>query len=439
MNPGARQATLPRAAPASVLAAGAWLKNAACRVDGAALRWSSLHGDLDRPEACAALDAALQDLAAAPGLQALAHDLHPDFASTHYAQALAQRLGLPALAVQHHHAHIAAVQAERGLDRPVIGLALDGVGLGTDGTAWGGELLWVEGARWRRLAHLPALALPGGDLAAREPWRMAAALLHRQGRADAIAPRFSAAVGAPLAQGVARMLDRGLHCPPSTSTGRWFDAVAGLLGLSLRQSAEAEAAITLERVATQWLETHGEPAALLHGSVSARPAMTAMSVATVIDLHPLAETLCDQAEAVHATFAHGDNQRAAYLQGEAAARFHLGLAQALAEATLAAAARWGCTDVALGGGCFHNRLLSQRLTQRLQGGGLRVHRGGECGDAALALGQAWVVAQALQQPELLDAALQRGGAVGLIAAPSIDTPSIATPSIPAREETPTCA
>jgi hydrogenase maturation protein HypF len=121
-------------------------------------------------------------LAQASGpLQAIAHDLHPDFYSTQLATALAQRLGIPAIAVQHHHAHVGAVLAEQGIGHPVIALTLDGFGLGTDGNAWGGEVLWVDGADhghvFQRVGHLATLAQPGGDAAAREPWRVAAAVL----------------------------------------------------------------------------------------------------------------------------------------------------------------------------------------------------------------------------------------------------------------------
>ncbi len=145
-----RMQALPRAAPARVLACGAFLKNTACLLDGQQVHWSPLHDDLSTPEACVALEASLDALvAAAPGpVDAVAHDLHPDFHSTRIARRWAERLRVPAIEVQHHHAHVGVVQAEHGWrDDALIGLALDGVGLGTDGTAWGGELLRVRGAR----------------------------------------------------------------------------------------------------------------------------------------------------------------------------------------------------------------------------------------------------------------------------------------------------
>ena len=158
----------------TILALGAWLKNAACLWQGGGgVAWSPLHGDLATPEACEALEASAQRLLDQAGgrVDALAHDLHPDFHSTRLAQSLAAELGVPALPVQHHPAHIGVVLAEQDLAGPVIGLALDGVGLGTDGLAWGGELLYVAAGGWERLGHLYPLALPGGDTAAREPCR----------------------------------------------------------------------------------------------------------------------------------------------------------------------------------------------------------------------------------------------------------------------------
>ena len=363
-------ATLPRPAPARVLACGAFLKNSACRLDGTRLAWSAPHGDLGDAAACRALDASAETLLARGAVDAIAHDLHPDFHSTRLAAGLAERLDVPAVAVQHHHAHIAAVIAEHGLGEPVIGIALDGVGLGSDAQAWGGELLWVDGGtaahRWQRLAHLQPLALPGGDVAAREPWRMAAAVLHALGRGHEIEARFAAAVGAQAARLIQTMLQRGLNCPQTTSAGRWFDAAAGALGLSVKQSAEAEAAIALERLATQGLVGAG-------------------------DIVPF-DTGLDLRVAVAGLFEIAPADAAARARG--ALHFHLALADGLAAAAAAAAQQHDVNLVVLGGGCFMNRVLGERLAARLQRLGLAVQapRQVSCGDAGLALGQAWVAA-----------------------------------------------
>jgi hydrogenase maturation protein HypF len=357
----------------TVLAAGAWLKNAACLFEDGRAIWSPLHGDLGDPQACVALDRSLDTLLAqaTSPVAAIAHDLHPDFFSTQRAVALADRLGVPAIGVQHHHAHIAAVMAEHGLTEPVIGLALDGVGLGTDGVAWGGELLWVAPGDWRRLGHLWPLQLAGGDMAAREPWRMAAAAMQTLGRGGDIEARYTATVGAQAARTVARMLDSGLNSPPTTSSGRWFDAAAGALGVSVRQSHEAEAAIALEAAAQRWLAVHGEPTLDNVAEVAGD---------SMLDLRPLLARLLDWPDGS---------------ADQAAAWFHLALADGLAQWAIAAAQRNEVDTVCLGGGCFMNALLTRRVTLRLQSRGLRVLRpqATSCGDAGLALGQAWAVAQ----------------------------------------------
>lgn len=351
-----------------VLACGAWLKNAACLLEDDQVHWSPVHGDLGDPQSCLDLDASLQRLLAATRqpLRAVAHDLHPDFYSTQRALAVAAQLQVPSLAVQHHHAHIGALMAEHGLNEPVLGLALDGVGLGSDGAAWGGELLWVAPQAWCRLGHLWPLALPGGDIAAREPWRLVAAALHLLGRAAEIPARLGPLVGERSANTVALMLERQLNCPLSTGAGRWFDVAAGILGLSVRQDFEAEAAIALEKLASEYLTEHCAPA------VSGLWSITAESV---LDLRPLLSRLFDLA----------DQGRSA----QGAALFHLTLAAALAD-WVAHGRR--SLPVALGGGCFANRLLSRLLTQHLKARGLRVYsaQAVSCGDAGLAVGQAWV-------------------------------------------------
>ena len=371
----------------SVLAVGAWLKNAACLMLGGRAHWSPVHGDLSDPAACAALELSVQALvrqaadAGAP-VQAIAHDLHPDFFSTQLAIATADVLCVPAIGVQHHHAHLAAVIAEHGITEPVVGLALDGVGLGTDNTPWGGELLWLDGAQWQRLGHLQPLALPGGDRAAREPWRMAASALHALGRGDEIVPRFGLAVGEAVAAGVHQMLDKGLNCPKTSSAGRWFDAAAGALGLCLHQRDEAQAAIALEQAAARAFSLRPDvpplPGAVQHADGR-------------IDLRPVLAQLFDATDA-----------------DVAAAGFHLALADALAVALITAARQRGIRTAALGGGCFFNRILRERTVRRLVDAGLTVYLPGPpgCGDAGLAIGQAWVAAQQLARPTTQPPALE---------------------------------
>jgi hydrogenase maturation protein HypF len=360
-----------------VLALGAYLKNAACltRSDGrGAQAFLSQHiGDLDNAASCEALEGAVAHLQGVLELapNAIAHDLHPDFFSTRLALRLAADLGVPAIGVQHHHAHIAAICAEHGVDAPVLGLALDGVGHGEDdelatGTVWGGELLRVDGAGCVRLGHLRPLALPGGDRAAREPWRMAAAALHALGRGGEIAARFAAQPGAPM---VAEMLARNLRSPLTTSAGRWFDAAAGLLGLRAVMAYEGQAAMLLEA------------AACAHGPVPVDPTLIRIDGA-MLDLLPLAARLADEPD-----------------PGRGAALFHATLAAALAEWVQQAAAHTHLTTVALGGGVFLNRILSRAVAEQLAARGLTVLQACQApvNDGGLALGQAWVAMQRLEQ------------------------------------------
>ena len=356
-----RAQKLPGVGPA-VLAFGGMLKNTVCFTRGDAAFVSQHIGDLDDAATCHAQGETVERLRVL--LQArperVACDRHPDFYSTRMAASFAQQHGLPLVEVQHHHAHIAAVTAEHGLQGPVLGLALDGVGLGDDGQAWGGELLWVDGAAMRRLGHLAPLLLPGGDRAAREPWRMAAAALHMLGRGAEIATRFAAQ---PAAATLAKLLERGLHAPPTTSAGRCFDAAAGLLGIQPVAAFEGQAAMRLEGLA----ERHGEAAPLADGwrLVDDR----------VLDLRRLFAYLAD---------AHDPQM--------AAAVFHATLAQGLAEWAIAAARSTGVGRVALGGGCWLNRVLSLAVEHRLRAAGLQVWQAREWppNDGALSLGQAWV-------------------------------------------------
>lgn len=352
-----------------VLALGAWFKNTVCIASGQQAFVSKTVGDLDSPDACRAHEATARQLLEWHGEKpvAIAHDLHPDFHSTRFAAQLAAELGVPLIAVQHHHAHVAALTAEHQIDEPVLGLALDGIGLGTDGNAWGGELLRVEGAAFERIGHLRPLPLPGGDRAAREPWRMAAAVLHELGRNEEIAQRYA---DEPAAATVATMLQRGLNCPHTSSTGRVFDAAAGLLGLCHKMEFEAQAAIALEQAATHYLAAQDMP----------QPAANGWHIDPTgrLDLLPLLALLIDERDAQYG-----------------AAVFHATLIAALADWVAQAAQHRGAKTIACGGGCFFNKLLSAGLRERLEDAGLKVLTAKlvQPGDTAIALGQAWVAAQ----------------------------------------------
>lgn len=360
--------SLARAGP-SVLACGAWLKNTVCVTRGSEAHVSQLIGDLGGAEARKMLDDTAtrlcEELDVRP--EAVACDLHPDFYSSYYAHAWAARHGLPVVAVQHHHAHIAAICAEHHVEDAVLGLALDGVGLGTDGTAWGGELLRVEGAEFQRLGHLALLRLPGGDRAAQEPWRMAAAALFKLGRGDEIARRFP---NQPAAPTVAAMLQRDLNCPAASSMGRMFDAAAGLLGVNEVQSFEAQAAIRLQELA----QCHGEVAPLEEGWRIDR--------SNALDFSPLLAMLADCHDKEYG-----------------AALFHATVAAGLTDLMERAAHRHHIATVALGGGCFHNDTLLHALSGRLAAQGLRVLTAERMqpGDTAISLGQAWVALQSLKR------------------------------------------
>lgn len=358
------------AGAAPVLAAGAWFKNALCGVKEGEARLSRVVGDLNTSEACTAHEIEAEALISwLDEPAAIAHDLHPDFHSSRHAAGLAARLGVIAIPVQHHHAHIASVCAEHGERGPVIGLALDGVGLGTDNTPWGGEMLEVEGARFERLGHLAPLALPGGDRAAREPWRMAAAVLHDLGRGGEIVQRYSSEAAAAT---VLAMLEKGVNCPRTSSAGRLFDAASGLLGLCLKMEMDAEAAIRLEQEATRWIDANGWPVLDAGGWTLA---------GGLLDLRPLLGQLVGEVDAA-----------------QGAALFHATLVTALAQWAEGACSRSGIRTVVFGGGCFFNRLLATGLRRELESLGLRVLAPIKLvpGDAGLALGQAWVALHALE-------------------------------------------
>ncbi|HEY2587413.1 MAG TPA: carbamoyltransferase HypF, partial [Tepidisphaeraceae bacterium] len=244
---------LPIACPAPILAVGGQLKATFALGDDRRAIVSHHMGDLDHFEAYRAFerDIALYEQLFSLRPRSLAHDLHPDYASTRYAIQRASAEGLECVAIQHHHAHLASCMAEHGLCESVIGVTLDGTGYGTDGAVWGGEFLVGDYRAFRRAAHLRYVAMPGGERAIREPWRMAAAHLADAGTASA---QWEARVGSPSLRTVRQMIERRFNAPMTSSAGRLFDAVASLVGLRDRVSYEGQAAIELE-----WLARTASP------------------------------------------------------------------------------------------------------------------------------------------------------------------------------------
>ncbi len=348
----------------SVLALGGYLKNTVCVLKGREAFLSQHIGGLDNAAAIGFLeetvDHLLDILDVRPDL--IAHDLHPDFPSTQLALRLAGELGVPALAVAHHHAHIAAICAEHALNEPIVGLAIDGVGLGPDGGLWGGELLRVAGTQCERLGHLQPLRLPGGERAAREPWRMAVSALHGAGLGYRIGAWLKKTYPEHDAGALLTMLARDLRCPPTSSLGRWFDAAAGILGLRAASRYEGQAAMELEGLAAAC-----GPVPPLAGGWCMRDG--------VLDFSHLVPALLDCDD-----MAYG------------AALFHATLAAGLAEWTLAAVDREKGAKIAVGGGCAMNAVLMSALRRHLEGAGVTLleSRQAPPNDGGLALGQGWL-------------------------------------------------
>jgi hydrogenase maturation protein HypF len=357
---------LPVAAARPLLACGAELKSTFClaREERA---WVGHHiGDLRNWETLRSFRegiAHFQELfAVTPAL--VAHDLHPDYLSTAYAL---EREAVALLAVQHHHAHLAAVLAEHGERGPAVGAIYDGSGYGTDGTVWGGELLVGGLEGFERAGHLRAVRLPGGDRAVREPWRMACAWL-AEATADPAPPVPSSLanrVDPERWAAVARIAQTGTMAPLSTSVGRLCDAVAALCGLRCEVTYEGQAAIELEAVADREERTaYALPYA--DGQLDPRPTIAAV--------------MSDLAAGVPVA--------------RISARFHGALAAATVRGCAEVAGASGLSLVVLAGGVFQNRLLLEGVTGGLRAAGLRVLTPERLppNDGAISYGQAAIAA-----------------------------------------------
>lgn len=360
-----------------ILAMGGHLNVAPCRIrDGQALVLPHL-GDLDGAGVREAYRTFLQRVVLAEGGAPthLACDLHPDFASTGMAFEWGRDLGIPVVPVQHHHAHIASVMADRGLSGPVLGLALDGFGLGTDGTPWGGELLVVDTLECRRLGHFRPLPLPGGDRVAREPWRMGVAALSSLGRGEEASGIFSS----PHVPALVTALEkpgRSLF-QSTTSAGRLFDAAYALLGGKDSLSYEGQGAMEMEGWARKAGRGHlGEQLSKTAENWSPDEEGYRLSGEGILDFLPLLGRLVGVRE-----------------KEMGASLFHGTLALGLRDWILWAREQTGIGTVLLAGGVFQNRILADSLRGLLERADIRVVEPLRVpvNDGGLALGQAWVV------------------------------------------------
>jgi hydrogenase maturation protein HypF len=346
--------------------------------------WLSAHiGDMDDLATLDAFERAERQLESVSGVapERLAADRHPGYRSADWARRHAR--GRPLRTVQHHHAHIAAVLAENGWDgaEPVLGVAFDGTGFGEDGTVWGGEFLLADYDGFRRLGHLAQVPLPGGDAAVRRPYRMALAHLHAAGLPWTPGLPCVDACAKEERRVLARQLQLGLNCVPTSSAGRLFDAVSALAGVCRLARYEAQAAIELEAAACAWDGPPPEPYRFgLH------------------DRGPDAPLRVDAAPVLRAVVA---DVRAGAGTPAIAARFHAGAAVMVRQICHRLRERTGVCTVALSGGVFANALLLTACLRGLREDGFAVlrHRLVPPNDGGLALGQLAVAARLRPTPD----------------------------------------
>lgn len=370
-----RGVEMPRPFTEPVLAVGAHLKNAICIGAGSNAYLGPHIGDLETFDTLRSFEASVEQLKTFIGVEprVVAHDLHPDYFSTRFAEGLS---GVRLIGVQHHHAHIGSAIAEHALEGPVVGVAYDGTGFGTDGTSWGGEIMIATLTGYRRVATFRPIALAGGDKAIRQVWRIALALLDDafEGAPLAELPLFRG-IETRTIESVRMMIARGFNSPRARGVGRYFDAL-GAIGLAAAESRyEGDVAMRWNAIADE-AERGRYEVVVRDGAdpweIDPRP----MVRAAVVDLvNGVAPSIVS-------------------------ARFHNTLAAVTVEVVRAACALHGEMPVVLTGGCFQNALLAERVI-----GGLRsqyrtlINHQIPPGDGGLALGQA-VIADAILRAEL---------------------------------------
>jgi hydrogenase maturation protein HypF len=362
-----------RSSSGKILAVGGELKASVCLYHGREALLSDPVGDLTDPRTYRQYIDLIRQFTKEHDFNtdAIAHDLHPLYMSTQFARGL----GLPMIAVQHHHAHVVSVMVDSVVAGPVVGVCADGVGYGSDGAAWGCEVMACDASGFERLAHLEYFPMFGGDVAAIQTWRPAAALL-KQALGEQwrkLMPASFDRVPESDLEAFDRITSGKVNLPMTSSLGRVFDAVSCMLGLCYQNEREAQAAIALEAACSS------EP-------VEAYPYETTTSTTSfTMSLAPMVRAIVK-------------DLRAKKDVSTMAARFHETIARMLAASAMMACEMSGVSTTVLSGGCFANRRLLSRMSERLRERGLTVvqARRVSCGDAGLALGQA-VAAAAMRE------------------------------------------
>jgi hydrogenase maturation protein HypF len=385
---------VPVSTPRPLLAVGPHLKNTFSLMAQDVAFVSQHVGDLENVETLDHYREALVRFQALFSIEpeVVARDLHPGYLSTR----IAEEMGLDrVIDVQHHHAHIAAVAGEHGVLDPVVGIAYDGTGYGDDGLTWGAELLLADLTGYRRLAQLRYAPMPGGDLAARTPWRVAAGYASLEPDLTDSFERAFDGVPSDERRIVATQIDRGVNAPLASSMGRLFDAAAAVLGVRRGSAYEGQAAMELEALARRYVagslgESRDPSEVIGEGSVRAHLPRIALPVnglpgeTAVMDPLPLLAELGGRAAA-------GEDA------GLLAAAFHASVGEATVDLAAAGCGEHGISRVALGGGVFQNSLLLAIVGGGLVSRGLEVLLPERLGpnDGAISYGQAVVAAARL--------------------------------------------
>ena len=360
--------------PERILACGPELKNTIAFLREGQVFISQHIGDLDNPEAFSFYRHCISHLGKILKIEpsCLAHDLHPEYLSTKWA--LEQ--GLPCLAVQHHHAHLASVLADNNVEGPAIGIILDGTGYGEDGTIWGGEVLAGDASGYKRLSWLKPFRLPGGTMAIKQPWRIALSLMYQEFGNDLVnMPLYFLSIpDERQLKNLLKMSESGFNSPLTSSCGRLFDGVSALLGIKPVIAYEAQAAISMEMCAAE-----NEPG-LYNEAVEANNSQGPIELSTLLRM--ILKDIEQKTE-----------------KRIIAARFHNTLAEMFTKSALLARGKTGLNKAALSGGVFQNVLFSRRITASLEREGFEVitHTQVPANDGGISLGQIAVAERMLRR------------------------------------------